>query len=521
VTDQDIKIRCSKRLLGFLEPKRYKILIGGRGSTKSTFIADNALMGCMSNGERWLCCREYQKSISDSVAQLLSSRIKHYDIRGFEVQKNTILYGNEERFKFTGLARNPESIQSYQDFQRVWVEEAQTASAVSFRALFPTIRAIGSEIWMSGNLRSMADPFTQRFFKPYEKELRRDGYYEDDEHLIIWINWTDNPFLDEDAFGNPLGINKSGKQIIHPIRLEEALDRKKVGESRMSQAEYDHIWKGETYDDVLGSIIPTEWFDACIDAHIKLGFEPSGQIFASYDPSDNRGDAQGFACRHGSVYTDICEYTEGDVNDGCDWATERALRLQADHFTWDGGGLGLSLKRQVSDNFKNTRVKYHKFNGQETASDPDAIYQPVDGEDHKDRRSNKDTFANQRAQRYISLADRFERTFLAITRHDQGLPPINFNPDDGISLSSDIAQLDQLRSEVCRVPRKKNSSGKKQIMSKPEMLSIHQIPSPNMADCMMMNECEPTLTGDAWLLSQGAIDRGDGRGPQFKTMNFN
>lgn len=460
-------MKIAKPLLPFMQKKkRFKIAIGGRGSTKSMTIADLCLMDAQTNGIKTACFREYQNTIDDSVLALLTAEVERLDLDGFVCQKNAILCNGEEMFKFRGMARNPEGIKSMHGFKRAWVEEAQTMSYHSLRALTPTIREADSEIWMSANLRSMADPFSQRFFKPFEKELRRDGYYEDDLHLIVWINYTDSPFF--------------------PAVLEQ---ERAFDESHLSRAEYAHVWLGETYDEVMGSIIPVEWFDAAIDAHLKLGFKEEGQIFAAFDPSDNRGDAQGFACRHGSVFLDICEYTEGDVNQGTDWALERSLRLKADHFTWDVGGMGTGLKQQVANRLAGTRCEYHPFNGAETADLPDSIYQPVEGEDCKQRRSNKETFINKRAQGYYRLADRFERTYLAVQRIEKGQPPIRFNPDECISLSSEIKVLDQLRSELCRIPKKPNNNGKKQIMTKLEMSKKpYELPSPNMADCMMMDE---------------------------------
>jgi hypothetical protein len=61
-----------------------------------------------------------------------------------------------------------------------------------------------------------------------------------------------------------------------------------------------------------------------------------------------------------------------------------------------------------------------------------------------------------------------------------------------ISLSSKIEKIDQLRSEVCRIPIKKTNSGKIQIMSKIEMAKKpYEIPSPNMADALMMAMYRP------------------------------
>lgn len=474
----------AKPLLPFLQKKkRYKIAIGGRGSTKSMTVGDICLMDAQTKGIKTVCLREFQSEMGDSVHALLASEIERLDLKGFECQKTAILYNSVEMFRFRGMSRNPGGLRSMHGFDRAWVEEAQMMSYESLESLTPTIRKAGSEIWMTANLRSMKDAFSQRFFKPFEKELRKHGYYEDEDHLIVWINYDQSPFFPE------------------VLEKERRFDL-----GRLSKAEYGHKWLGELYDEVAGSIIPVEWFDAAIDAHERLDFKATGAMFAAFDPSDNRGDAQGFACRKGSVYLDICEYTEGDVNEGTDWAMDRALSLGAHHFTWDVGGMGTGLKQQVAKRLTNTPCEYHQFNGAEKAEHPKAIYQPVQDEAHKERRSNQDTFVNKRAQGYYKLADRFERTYLAIQKVEAGVPPINFNPDDCISLSSDIKALDQLRSEVCRIPRKPNNNGKKQIMTKLEMSKKpYELPSPNMADCMMMAEFVPKQQVTARPLNQGAF----------------
>jgi len=61
-----------------------------------------------------------------------------------------------------------------------------------------------------------------------------------------------------------------------------------------------------------------------------------------------------------------------------------------------------------------------------------------------------------------------------------------YDPTSLVSFSSDIKQMQTLRSEVCCIPRKFNGAGLIQIMSKPEMRT-KQIRSPNIADCIMMS----------------------------------
>ena len=452
------KMQIPKKLRRFIDtPKRFKIAIGGRGSGKSMSFADMCLMDAQTKGIKTACFREFQNSIDDSVHALLKSEIDRLNLQGYEIQNNQILLNDEPAFKFRGLARNPEGVKSMHGFQRFWVEEAQTISFNSLKALTPTLREEGSEIWFSANPRSSVDAFSQRFIKPFEKQLRRDGYYEDDLHLIVIINITDNPLA--------------------PDVLKQEMENDRA---LMSPALFQHIWEGEYYDSVEDNIIPTPWFDAAIDAHIKLGFEPSGALIASHDPSDEGGDSKGFALRKGSVVLEVCEKVTGDSGEGMDWALQKARQSQADWFVWDCDGLGISLKRQVDQELESTKMQKHQFRGSET---PDDAAVPYSGSDSK---TNKDTFFNKRAQYWWKLRDRFEATYRAVVKGEY------VNPDDIISLSSEIDVLDQLRSEVCRIPQKRSNNGKIQIMSKIDMAKKpYELPSPNMGDALMMSMFSP------------------------------
>jgi phage terminase large subunit len=166
-----------------------------------------------------------------------------------------------------------------------------------------------------------------------------------------------------------------------------------------------------------------------------------------------------------------------------DWAISQAIKDRADYFVWDCDGLGVSLKRQVDAALEGKKVDYVMYKGSEAAEDPDAPYS--DGGNQR-ARSNRDTFANKRAQYWWRLRDRFEATHRAVTKGQY------INPDELISLSSGIEKLDQLRAEVCRIPLKRNNSGKIQIMSKIEMAKKpYEIPSPNMGDSLMMAMYRP------------------------------
>ena len=453
------EMQIPRKLLPFIQkPKRFKIAIGGRGSGKSMTVADICLMDAMTKLVKTACFREYQNSIDDSVHSLLSDEIDRLELVGFDVQEKRLSYDGQELFKFKGLARNSEGIKSMHGFKRFWVEEAQTISYKSLRALTPTLREEGSEIWMTANPQSSADPFSQRFIKPYEKELLKDGYYEDDLHLIIMINHSDNPFFPE------------------VLQKEMAHDRQ-----NLSTAEFLHIWEGQYNDEVAGSIISVDWFNAAIDAHTKLGFTGKGALTATFDPSDEGGDAKGYCLRHGSVILDVAESQMGDVNEGCDWATSKAIDANADYFVWDCDGLGVSLKRQIAQEFDGKKITEVMFKGSQKADRPKETYQ--------DGKSNEHTFKNKRAQYYWRLRDRFYNTYRAITKGEY------IDPDELISISSSISDIDVLRAEVCRIPKKPNANGLIQIKSKIEMKAMG-INSPNLADALMMSMDIPDLIDD-------------------------
>ena len=95
------------------EPHRYKILWGGRGGAKSWGIARALLTMGVRRKLRIVCAREIQKSIADSVHQLLKEQITAMGMSGnYQVQKNAIIGINGTMFVFVGLKHNIGSIKS-------------------------------------------------------------------------------------------------------------------------------------------------------------------------------------------------------------------------------------------------------------------------------------------------------------------------------------------------------------------------------------------------------------------------
>lgn len=467
----EINLQITDKIAWLLsKPKRIKIAVGGRGSAKSIGVSDIVLMFADA-GKRICCTREFQNTIDDSVHQTLKDEIERLGIEGFDSTNNRITSGSGGEIFYKGLARNISSLQSLGKVDILWIEEAQTVSKNSLKVLTPSIRSGADdeenmpEIWMTMNRFSRADAVAEKYLARAEASLARTGYYEDDLCMIVEVNYQDNPWF--------------------PPELE--LERQDDKEN-LSDDEYEHIWDGKYMETVANAIIKKEWFDAAIDAHIKLGIDPKGATIATHDPADG-GDSYGYAQRTGILYTDVDELEAKNGNDACDLATGRAIQSNADLFVWDADGMGALLRNQIADNFKGIRCELRPYKGSNEVDQPDEVYGGIRSFGSKDKpKTNKETFANKRAQYGIKLANRFHNTYLAVEKGRY------IDPDSLISLSSEIKLLNKLRTEVCRIPTVPNGAGKIQLMDKKQLKREFDMESPGMYDCLCMGEELPDTT---------------------------
>lgn len=472
-----IKIDYVKNLYPiFTKPKRIKIIVGGRGSTKSTGIADY-VAARVSSGELWCCARENQNSIEESVHRTLLSEINRLDIPGFEDTKTSISHiRSGGRTFYKGLARNITSLKStLSGIHGLWIEEGEDISGNTLRVLTASVRLNAAdsqkviagekvkrpEIIITMNRGAKSGAIAQKYLKRAEKELARCGYYEDELIMVVEMNYTDMP---RDWF------MASGLE-------EERID----DEKQLSQAFYNHKWNGHYLDTVENAIIKPEWFDACVDAHKELGFEPEGIEVVSHDPSDEGPDDKSLVYRHGAVILDVQIKADGNVNEGGDWALAYTVKKKPDAFTWDVDGVGAGLKKQIGQALGNKKIMVIPFSGCGVVSNPDSIYEPIDGEFYTNTpKTNRQTFLNPRAQKYWELRDRCFRTYQAVINGKYE------DPSELISFSSNIGCIDLMKVEMCSIPRKDNGVGKIQILNKAEMKKL-DIQSPNTSDGIMMN----------------------------------
>lgn len=184
----NMALQIPRKLQPLLKPARLKIVRGGRGGGKSHSTAGILLIKGAASPIRVLCCREIQKSIKQSVHQLLCDKINQLELGSFyTITENEIRGINGTQFLFAGLREmGVDQIKSFEGIDICWIEEAQTISQRSIDILFPTIRKNGSEIWALYNPILETDPIHMLA----EAELS----YPDSKAIVIDINLDDNPW---------------------------------------------------------------------------------------------------------------------------------------------------------------------------------------------------------------------------------------------------------------------------------------------------------------------------------------
>jgi phage terminase large subunit len=443
-----MKIQIAEKFKPLFKPKRYKVFYGGRGGAKSWAFAQAAIIKSAQEKKRVLCARQLQGSIKDSVLKLLSDTIDRMELTNrFDVQGNAIHGINKSDFLFKGLWNNTTSIKSTEDVGICWVEEAEDVTAESWDTLIPTIRAPGSEIWISFNPKHEQDDTYQRFIAPYAEHLDKYGFYEDDMHYICKVNYWDNPWFKGTELENEMELDKKN-----------------------NYRRYLHVWEGYPKADYGDAIIEPEWVEAAIGGAEKLGYKPTGLKVTGFDVADEGKDAKAAIDRFGSLVTKVDMWLDGDIDDAINKAFTQAYDNQSDILVYDSVGVGAGVKVGLDQRVAGRNITVEGFSGGAAVRYPNEKYQ---GDKY-----NKDVFRNLRAQYWWNLRDRFYKTYLAVTKGEY------HNPDDMIFLPSDLDHLAILKDELCRVQRKRSGGDKIQVESKTDMVK-RKMKSPNLADALV------------------------------------
>lgn len=286
-----------KKVDFLFRPYRYKVLHGGRGSSKSWSVARALLISASAEPLRVLCTREVQNSIKQSVHQLLKDQVKLLGLEGFyRVTESEIVGVNGSLFSFAGLSNlTVDTIKSFEGYDRCWVEEGQVISDRSWKILIPTIRKDNSEIWITFNPDLDTDPTYHRFITNKPKDC-----------YLCEMNWRDNPFFND------------------------VLDQERLECKRLYPDDYDNIWEGKCRPAVEGAIYYKQIMEAeSNDRIISLPYDPMLRVHCVFD----LGWEDSLGCALVQVLTSeirIIEYLEAHQTDFNVYTQE----LRAREYNW-------------------------------------------------------------------------------------------------------------------------------------------------------------------------------------------
>lgn len=289
------------KLQFLFHPARYKVVRGGRGSGKSWGFARALLILAAQRPLRVLCTREIQKSIQQSVHQLLRDQIEALGLGAhYEVLQTEIRGKNGSQFFFSGLSdQTAESLKSFEGVDICWCEEAQAISRRSWDILIPTIRKDDSEIWVSFNPQLESDETYRRFVTTPPPGC-----------VSIEMNHSDNR------------------------RFPAVLEAERAhAEATMRPEEYRHIWEGQCKPAVEGAI----YFDQMAQAGariINVPHDPLLKTHAVWDLGWN--DSMSIILVQqlaGEIR--VINYIEGTQRTLADYSSElKELKLDGERLNW-------------------------------------------------------------------------------------------------------------------------------------------------------------------------------------------
>ncbi len=303
------KLQC------LFQPKRYKVLYGGRGAGRSWGVARALLIEGLKRPVRVLCAREFQNSISESVHKVLSDQIEFMGLQDFyKIEVARIKGANGTTFSFEGIKNNTNRIRSYEGVDYCWVEEAALVTKDSWRILIPTIRketclqghrlrtgqliresdgtvtcpvcmetVRQSEIWMTFNPELEDDYTFQRFVT--EADL--------DRSFVVRMTYADNPWFPD------------------VLRQEMERDRERATQPGREQeyADFLHVWEGHCQQVLTGAVYAKELLRATEEGRIcSVPWEREWPVDVFFDLGRANNTAMWFGQRVAMQYRWLAYY---------------------------------------------------------------------------------------------------------------------------------------------------------------------------------------------------------------------
>lgn len=246
-----LDVNFPEKLEPLFQPHRYKVIKGGRGKGGSWGCARALLIKGYQSPLRILCAREIQRTIADSVHQLLKDQIGLLGLGAFYNVTDTSIEGlNGTQFAFAGLRQlDSAKLMSFEGVDICWVEQAENISKKSWEVLIPTIRKTLSEIWLNLNPQLDSDETYIRFVEKCPPDC-----------VVIQMSYRDNPWF------------------------PEVLEKERLYLLETDQEAYENVWEGKCRTSVDGAIYANEIREAIENKRIRpVPYDPMLKVHTVWD----------------------------------------------------------------------------------------------------------------------------------------------------------------------------------------------------------------------------------------------
>jgi len=262
----------------------------------------------------------------------------------------------------------------------------------------------------------------------------------------------------------------------HPAKTQEWYDKRKAkAEAEGLTAEFAQEVDRDYSSSVEGVFIPSDWAKATLDAHKKLGVDPSGMTVCGLDVADEGGDKNALVGAYGILVNHIEQWGKGDTDYTAKHAYNYAQTHGIDRMAYDSIGVGAGVKGSLASIARETgKTLDTDVIGFAAGS---GVVNP--NNEYTEGKKNKDMFANVKAQAWWMLRDRCLKTYQAVVEGK------SMDPSEILSIDSSSALALELVSELSRPKKQYDAAGRIKVESKDNMKK-RGIPSPNLADALIM-----------------------------------
>lgn len=438
------KVQLNPNLKSFWQTQAdIKVLKGGRISSKTWDAAGLAIWLASKYCLTFLCIRQFQNRIEDSVYSVLKGQAERFGIaHEFQFLKNKIKHKKTGTvFSFFGMNKNTAEIKGFEGADVCWIEESEGLTSTQWDIIDPTLRKEGCECWILYN-PYLVTSFVERF--------KHDP---DNGVIVRHINYDENPFV-------------------------SATSLRKI--ERMKKDDYDrycHIYLGQpkTEDDTQ-KILPYAWLKKCVGAFGQYKDQiDDSRIHGGLDVAESEdGDKNSFAARYGPILDAVHRWKPDSTKGPAPKAQRYAMEYGVSKLYYDAGGVGAPLKRDFA--------AFTPYGSKETISYiPFLFGGTVNGKDkpfiksgRKNTISNGAYFSRINAQAWWNLRMKAENTIQLLEGED-------IDPHDCLFINPDIEDIDDLLFQLSTATYEEGKQGKITIDKKGGGTS-----SPDMADSVVM-----------------------------------